>query len=322
MLDVLKLVMGAVATKDMVPILTHFCVYRDLLNLTGRIQGSNGVVYVDAAFDHNITDCSVPAQRFLKAVSACDGMPTFGLTEGGKLSIKHGRFKAYLPILSVEDFPRAMLDGERFDLAPGFVSAISRLQPFISDDASRPWSLSVLLSKDFAYATNNVILARTPIVWTSADLALPLDLVEQLLEIGTDPDAIYIGPSHVGFSYGDTWIRSAVMVLVWPDVARFISKVPADEHVPDELVSAVTRIKDFCVNDKFPIINFGTQVSTDNGEYGASFEGFDLPEARFHADQLMKVLSLATHINFSSYPKPCAWRGDGLEGMISGLRMA
>lgn len=323
MIDILKTVMGAVSTKDMVPVLTHFCLYDN------RVQGCNGVVYIDAPFPHDVAECAVPAHRFLKAVEACDGAPVFGTTEGGKLSIKRGRFRAYIPMLPSIDFPRAALDGNEVYTPPDFLEAISRLKPFISEDASRPWSMAVHIENGYAYATNNIIVMRTPIQWDAGgvgganwgagEVNLPVQLVDRLLDIDANPTAIHIGPSHASFSFGDVWLRSQLVNMPWPNVAGMFSK-QADEPVPAELKEAVTKIKDFCVNEKFPVIRLGDVVKTDDGETGAEFDGFDFPEAAFHADQLMKVLAIATHIDFTAYPAPCPVRGDKLEGLIVGLK--
>lgn len=321
MIDVLKTVMSAVATKDMVQVLTHFCIYQDLLQPDRRIQGGNGIVYIDAPFPHDIPDCTVAASRFLKAVEACDSQPTFGLTEGGKLSIKRNRFRAYLPMLPVADFPRAALTGDEVPLPPNFLDTIRRLKPFISEDASRIWSMSVLLSEGYAYATNNIILVRCPLDWKGRSMALPIQVVDRLLEVDRQPTGCRVGPSHICFSYDDVWMRSQLVETPWPTVTSIIQE-PAQEPVPDELKQAVEKIQHFCVNDKFPIIKLSDIVETDQGEQGAAYDGFDLPKAVFHADQLIKALSIATHINFSSYPNPCALRGPDIEGVIVGIRTA
>jgi DNA polymerase III sliding clamp (beta) subunit (PCNA family) len=313
MIEVLKTVMAAVSTKDMVPVFTHFCLY------SGRVQGCNGVVYIDAPFPHDIAECTVPANRFLKAVEACDDDPTFGVTDGGKLSVKRGRFRAYLPILPFADFPRATLDGSSVPVPPDLVQVLTRLKPFISEDASRPWSLSILLREGFAYATNNIIVMRTPIDWQGPEVTLPVQLVDRVLEVGEVPNECHIGPQHICFSWGDTWMRSALTLHPWPGVETMCEK-EATEVVPQELKDAVTKIKAFCVNEKFPVIRLSDVVQTDDGEHGASFEGFDLPEGAYHADQLLKVLTVATHIDFSAYPAPCAVTGDKLQGLIVGLK--
>lgn len=321
MLDLLKTVMGAVSTKDIVPVLTHFCLYHSMFDDgKGRIQGSNGTCYIDAPFDHPVQECTVSAARFLKAVEACGSTPEFGITPGGKLSVKHGRFKAYLPTLPATDYPRASQEGNRVDIGTGFSEALKRLKPFISLDASRVWSTSVLLTEEFMYATNNVIVARTPIQWCDMTVGLPAATVDRLIEIGTNPTGCFLAETSVSFEYGPLWLRSQLITEQWPNVADMLDSVDATEPVPSDLIGAVETLKHFCTNEKFPVINLGEVVKTDEGEQEAEYDGFSLAAGAFHADQLLKVLAVATHVNFSSYPSPCAFKGPLIEGLLMGVR--
>lgn len=325
MIDLLKTVFGAVATKDIVPVLNNFCLYKSLFDRKGRIQGGNGILCIDAAFEHPITECTVPANKFIKALEACSGTPAFDITETGRMSIKSGRFKAYLPTLPAADYPIAAQEGVLTKVTSSFLTLLRDLKPFISEDASRIWSMSVLLSTDgYAYATNNVILVRKKYeLECENEVVLPIDAVNRILDIGETPQYCFISDSSITLEYGpEMWMRSQLITERWPGVRQLFDGFKSDIAVPVDLKDTVGKIRHFCANEKFPVIRLGTVVSTDGEVDGASMEGFDLPESSFHADQLIKVLAVATHVDFSTFPKPCFFKGlGGLEGMIVGIRI-
>lgn len=324
MIDLLKIVLGAVSTKDIVPVLNNFCLYRSLFNQKGRIQGSDGTLYIDAPFDHPINECTVKADKFIRAIEACDGAPDFGITETGRLSIKNGRFKAYLPTLPATDYPIASQEGEVVSLPPNFVEIITRIKPFISLDASRVWSTSLLFLDGYVYATNNIIIARIPCELNSENhpfgISLPASTIDRILDIKQNPSLCYVADNSVTFEYGPVWMRSQLTSEQWPAIAPMFKDFAVSIAIPADLKDAVEKVKFFCVNEKFPVIKLGTSVSTGTGDQGASVDGFDLPESSFHGDQLSRVLEIATHADFSTYPKPCPFKGPGIEGLIVGIK--
>lgn len=321
MLDQLKMVRGGVADKDLVPVLTHFHIY------DGRIQGANGRIAIDAACekfkDFSIT---VPAKKFLTAVDACSGEPKLSATEDS-LTITRGGFRARLPLAKHEDFPRAIPDETdyAFSESDGFISALSRLRPFVSDDASRMWACGILLKDGYAHATNNVVLARAPIGWSSLDDAInvPSLTVDELIRIGKDPVRVAGSNKSITFYYDDgSWLKTNVLDLGWPDISSFFSfDHDAVPPVPDGLLSAVETVTPFSADMLSPVILFGeTGVSTREADSSAAFEGITLPEAAFQSKSLVPVLKVARQLDLSRWPDACPFVGEGIDGVAIGVR--
>jgi len=318
MLDILNFVRGAVATKDLVPVLTHFHV-RD-----GRIQGGNGRIAIDAPCeelkDFNFT---VPAVKFLKSVDACNGEPKLKITPSNKLSVKKGAFKALLPLADNTSFPYVVNELTKNKLNTDLLTIFKKLKPFVGDDASRPWSCGILLRNNFAYATNNVVLAKVPIVWPYMDVNIPLFAVDELLRIGFAPNSIGIADNRIIFNFvDDSWLSTQLFVDEWPDVDPMFKDSDSISLIPNELKSAIETVLPFCPDEKFPRIKLSNEtVSTDDGEMSAEVSGFNFGvEAYFRAEPLLQVLTQADEIDFSFYPDPCPFRGDGIEGILVGVR--
>jgi hypothetical protein len=321
MLETLETVFAAVASKDIVVILTHVLIH------DGRIQGGDGTMTIDAPYECGVPNCSVPGQKFLNSVKACKGTPKLSITPTGKLSVKQGSFKALLATLPAEDFPVDSPKGTEVPVPKDLLKAVKRLQPFISKDASRPWSMGILFKDGFAYATNNVVLARVPLDWKHVPVVLPKISIDGLVELKEHPTSMFVEEGFsVSFTYNDSmWMKSQLQNSAWPDVGKMLASLDGPEHkVPANMLDAVQRCKKFCTNVKFPAIKISAEgISSDDGGGDiASFEGFELHDGVYNGDMLELVLTNATHIDFGNYPKPCTFSGDDeLFGLFVGMVM-
>jgi DNA polymerase III sliding clamp (beta) subunit (PCNA family) len=319
MRDTLNLVRGAVSTKDLLPVLTHFHIY------DGRVQGGNGRIAIDAPCPELAGfDCTVPAERFLKAVDACDGEPRLKLTAGGKLIVSKGKFRAMLPLANHAAFPKITREHKHSVQTPRakLLPVLRKLYSFIGEDASRAWSCGVFFSGGYAWATNNVVLARVPYDEPRAYI-LPIFAVDELLRIGQEPAAIENEDNALSFGFVDGWwMRCQKLEGAWPDVAAFLPAQPSDSYAPAKaLADAVRKVQPFCPDPKHPVIQTGPEgVSTLDGDMSASVGHDGLPPGRFRAEPLLAVLDAAAGIDLSTYPKACYWRGAGIDGVIVGLR--
>jgi len=319
MLDTLQLVFGAVATKDIQPVLTHVLIY------PGRLQGGDGIITIDAPFDCDLPTMAVPGQKFLNSVIACDGTPKLAVTDGGKMSIKKGSFKAYLSTLPAENFPMDEKKGEPQKVPDTFLLALKSLRPFVSKDASRPWSMGIKFSGCFCFATNNIVLARLPIDWTAPDIVLPAVAINALIEMRELPSTMYVEEGSATFEYNDgSWLKTRTTTAEWPNVEAMLEKFLFDlDPVPEGLLAALRKVKKFCTNVKFPQVTLSEEgVSSDDGGGDiASVEGLKLHKSLFNADMLELVLESATHVDFSGYPSACTFSGaDNLVGLFIGVK--
>lgn len=315
----LNFVKGAVSTKDLIPVLTNFHFYN------GRVQGGNGRITIDAPLDLRGIDITVPAVPFLRAIDACKGVPQeLSFTKNGRLVIKRGKFRSMLPLSNPEDFPLISMDLTGHMLWKpdiDLIAALRTIRPFVGEDASRPWACGALFKDGYIYATNNVVMARIPWDMPDGSMNLPSFAIDELLRINEQPDGFMYCDTYAGFFYGDRWLRSQLFSVEWPDVAMFFESADID-NVPQGLLEAVQKVLPFCPDSKFPTITFNEDgVHTADGDMGASVEGFDLTPSKYRAEPLEMVLSHATHIDLTKYPKPVPFKGvNGLEGVIIGLK--
>jgi hypothetical protein len=318
MKDTLMFVRGAVAQKDLVPVLTHFHFY------DGRVQGGNGRLAIDAPLPElRGVDVTVPAKRFLSAVDACDGEPTMNVTDAGRLSLRRNRFRALLPLAEHESYPRAVPEGERYDVDAGLVDALRRLVPFVSEDASRPWSRGVLLRDGYAYATNNVVIARVPCTWDAPAVNLPAEAIAELVRVKRALQYVQQTDKSVTFHYdGGAWMRSALYDLAWPSVDQFFAP---DEgavlrDVPDGVAAGVESLLPFVEDAAFPrIVVEPGALRAEDAELEIATGAAPDAAAAFHAKPLLSALREAQRWDTSRTPIP--WEGaGGMQGAMMPLR--
>ncbi len=109
----------------------------------------------------------------------------------------------------------------------------------------------------------------------------------------------------------------------WPHVSKLVHPVSEAQMLPDNFVECVRQILPFCEDAKVPLLNLGDfGISTVEAGLKAVFDAGSFPPCSFRAEPLLLVAEQATHIDFTSYPKPCYFKGNsGLEGIIVGIRM-
>lgn len=317
MLTELKFVQGAVAKKDFLPALTHFVIEN------GTVRGFNGMLALCSPIPFDIA-CKPKAESLVKAIANCTETVQLSLTPAGRLSVKSGKFKAFVDCVEGET-PHAMPEGEVVAIdGAALLQAFKVVSPFIGDDASRPWSNGVLLLGQSAFATNNITLVE---YWTGAPMPRPLNIpraaIKEILRIDEPPVSVQLTENSITFHFtGDRWLRTQLFETKWPDLTRVLNKESKPSPLDSRLFEALKTIKPF--SDKLGRVVFkgGGKIATHDEETeGAGFEieGFDHTGV-YQLEMLMLLQNGVTSIDWSLYPSPCMFFGDRLRGAIVGMK--
>lgn len=317
MIKVLKIVKEAVARRDLVPMLTGFHFYE------GRVQGFNGSLCIDAPFTDlgEETEMTIDATKLYRAATMCKGDFKHKVTTTGKLSITKGKFRAMLPLMPHEDFPRMRRDAGTSVSGEGLIRAMKLVRSFVSEDASRLWSRSILFEDGYACATNNIVFCKVPTL-CKARCAIPVVAVDAILNLDLDPEEIVVEENAITFVFShDLWMRVNKIDMAWPDVSKLIVESEMDD-LPPYFAETIQNLLPFCDDPKFPMIKLGEHgVSTSEGVSEATVSIGDFPECVFRAEPLLMVAEKAHSIAFESFPRPCYFEGsDGLVGVIVGVK--
>lgn len=317
MLNELRFVSGAVAKKDFLPAMTHFRIE------SGRVRSFNGTMALSSPIPFDI-DCTPKADALIRAISHCEDTVTLSMTATGKLSVRSGKFRAYID--NVEGpTPHIEPAGERVDFdGEVMLQAFKTVYEFIGDDASRPWTNGVLLRGKSAYATNNVSLVEfwlgveTPVV-----VNIPRAAIKEMLRINEPPTYSQVDKNSVTFHYTDgRWIRTQLLETEWPDLSRILDQESNPQPVNEQLFEGLDFLAGFADDLGRVYINGNTLRTHSTDELGAAYEVDDLGIVGLYQIKLLKLLKgVAQTADFARYPLPVLFFGDRLRGAMHGMRM-
>ena len=330
--DAVRLVMPAVAEKELVQAWTHLHFY------PGRVQAGNGLCTIDAPCNHTFTEeVNVPAKRLSNALLAYpEGEECSVFYDAARQRVKlHGKqLRTTLPTLAGAAFPRVAIQEHAwsFTLAVELLMRLRKVLPYAAQDATRPWAQGVRLSATLR-ATNNTTLVEIPLAFTCDPVTLPLALVEVIDAIGVEPEGVHVNHDadmYVVLKYpGDVYLRSRVVSGEWPLVveellARCDTLRNVSEAVPGDLLRVVTDVARFAEDTTVPELLFTPEgVRTPDGTTYAVHGGFTCwhtPSPRVRLEVVQGVLECASRWDLTKYPAPIPFDNDeGLRGVFIGL---
>lgn len=318
-LESLKFVKGSIAKKDFLPALTHFVIEK------GMVRGYNGVIALCSPIAFDI-DCKPKADELVNAVTHCDETIVLSMTETGRLRIVSGNYKAFVKCVT-EETVHVLPEGERVDFAGSvLLDALKVLEPFVGDDASRPWSNGVLFRGQSAFATNNVTLVE---FWIGTDFPIMVNVphaaIKEMLRIDEAPTHAQLGTNNITFHYtGDRWIRSQLFATEWPDIERILNEESNPVDIDPRLFVGLQKIakRSDAMSRVFIKDGIISTVPFDGGDEGAQYAVPGLQCEGVYAIPMLQLLEkIAKKVDFTKYPKPCIFFGDKLRGAIIGMRM-
>lgn len=321
MLDALKFAAIGIANKDFVPELCHYLIRG------GTITAFDGLICVQHPIDLDMY-ARPHAKDMLKAVAACmetKSPVAMHMTQAGKIAVKAGAFKAFIPCLPLESavaFPEP--EGTEVPFTPQLFHAIGVLSPFMAVDASRPWAMGIRISGDCAYVTNNIILIQH---WHGApfphEIIIPAAAVKELVRIGKVPTRVLASQNAITFYFGDkVWFRAQLIDGKWPENVERVFNAEGAQFaaVPNGFYEALASLRDFADDRDRVFFRDGELATHASAEEGASVAVAVPPGGLYNGKQLRALEGVATGLDFSFYPNPVPFKGSMLRGVICGMR--
>lgn len=318
MLNNLKFAQGAIKKNNINPELEYYQIKG------GRVVGYNGFMALSSPIPLDI-EAKPKADLFYKALNACGDAVSIDLTPAGRLHIKSGRFSAYVPCIDKEIY-EVSPQGETFEAPPGLAQAFKRMLPFISEDASRPWAMGLLIDGGCLTATNNIIIIQEWIGHQLPTMNCPRFAVAEVVRIGRDPVSIQVSPSSLVFHYDDgSWLYTQTLGSEWPvdKMNEIMSAESVQMPIHPEFFGAVEDLAPFILEGHFSGVYFedGSLTSAPKGaQEGARIEIEGLKAGPvFHVKALQLLSGLVDTIDWGLYPRPCIFYGKNIRGAVIGL---
>lgn len=305
------------AKKDFVMALTHFQIKN------GYVKGHNGGLTLCAPIALDI-DVNPKATQFVKAITTCSEMIQLHLTASNRLSVKSGKFRAYVDCIE-EGFPYTAPEGDSVELPDGILKALKCLLPFIAEDASRPWARGILFRDQSAFATNNVVLIEHWLGYRfPVSINIPKAAVAEMVRIDEEPVRLQMTENSVTFFYpGDRWLKTQLYSLEWPDLSKVLDRPNNPQEPPAGLWEALDDVAPFADNLRRVYFKEGS-ISTDPNDTEATGAMVEVPGLNatgiYNVDYLANLSEVVQTIDFSGYPGPSIFYGDCIRGAIIGMR--
>lgn len=296
--------------------------YKHLVFEAGRLHAFNGVVQVQAPTDFSEKETfAVNEERLLQALSACEGEDAKVTLKDEFLVLKRGKLTVRVRKLPADNLFRSSIPTppvKRREKIEGLQEALREVVPFMSTDASRPWTTSVLLKDRYAWATNNLSLVRFPLA-SDIHCILPAPALEILCAL--EPlDWIALEEGKIVVGSGKLLISFPSSSAAWPEsIAGFFAKAPKKLPKLDaELREATQMVEKFA--ERFVSLRpekVEGKLATIESEYE-----IEVPKGKgtYPAKLLLLILQHATHADFSTYPEPIFFAGDKLRGVAVGAK--
>lgn len=318
-------VKGAVATKDVIPYHTYYCV------TDGFIHATNDRIVAAAPFPDSRTYL-VPAKTFEKSLEKMPGDDIDIQESDGALTLRCGRYRAKIKLLQ-ENVPNywRKSEGNVVSFPSGLIEKIKALRPFISDNATQPFALCMLMTHEKLVVTNNVVVAAAYDTELPEMYAmLPVWGIDFILERDHAPVRIIYDDRQMTFEWLDgSWMRSRLMDIKFPEVAKtLIEEAPQPEWLvtPEwkDIYNDVASLVQSDMGEVEKIKFYADKIVGTNphGEFVADIET-PTPEGGvsiWNPNFLGPVITSATHFDPTLWPGPCPFVGNTIAGVILGVR--
>lgn len=295
--------------------------FKHIVFAEGSVRAFNGIVHLQApsgldeaeVFAVNYDRLAMALRALRDAEFTVAIKPDFLIFKRGKLTVRVRR----LPAEAVYNHPLVAPPKAKRIPAGGLIAALSAVAPFVSSDASRPWSAAALLRGGYAWATNNLALVRQPFATPGEEIRIPGPVIPLLLELGAIDWYAKVGTTLV-LGSGGSLLCFPTATPEWPDVESFFASRPKKIPKADpELVEAAKTVEKF--SDRFVTLSDTSiegKVATIESEYEVAAKN---GKGSYNAQLFSLVAAHATHIDFSSYPKPVHFTAGEMQGLMIGV---
>lgn len=323
MIDTLKFVRAAVDKTGHNPALSCFRIRG------GTISANNGHLCIQAPVPIPELDCCPNAEKFIKAVEACEGIISMHL-DGGKLVVKSGKFTSKVPTIDPSQFPDYYPSGQIFPLPQPILPILRKLLPFVATDERRKWACGVIFSGNSAYATNSICTLEhwLPVAFP-VEANLPREAVSEIVRLKVEPTSLQVSDHAVTFHLPEgAFISSKMMIYDLPDIAGAFARAESytgqfceGETLKSLLADCGKILKGQFLDEHLAVHFNGSHISNGPAEEPTTIECTAPAQGIFRCDQLTALAPLVDRMGFDAYPLPVPfYGGEHLRGMIVGYR--
>ncbi len=270
-------------------------------------------------------DFIVPALDFDKITKTLRADPET-LIGPKQIVFKAGKARVTLPRLTTtEEIKVEELDGDAVDLDETFMDNLKKLYPLIENADAPDFQNSIICIDGQMIATfrGQIIIAAEYEVFKEENIKclIPADLVKFLINKKTCPDEMILTDTAIQFLWpDDSWVISSLVTGKVPQKLFTVLGTIGEakwEATPEhhEAISDIIALG----GTKVTFDKDGAWIEMEKGDFKTGVQ-FPLPESQksmWNTKHLKIALDLGEKFDFTDYPKPGVFKGDGVRGLIA-----
>lgn len=293
--------------------------YQTHVALGGKMAvAHDGVLSAGHRIDEDLV-ASPHTVTLLAALKRCAGVLSVAQLDNEKLSVKSGRFKAFVPCLPNSTLPGIAPDPKAGVIDNRIREGLAILSPLVVENSQRVITASVMLRSRSMIATNgNVMLEYWHGIDLPPGLLIPKVFINALLKI-TKP-IVSFGFSQSTFTVyfdDDSWLKTQLYNDKWPDCDTILNKPNNPVEVPVGLFDAINVVSGFADDNRIRLRTGRVQTHADEST-GASYEVAGLTaNVMFNIKHLLLLEGRIKTIDFVGNKNVSYFYGDNLRGAIT-----
>lgn len=330
--DAIEKVKNALSGKDYIAELTHFHLKG------GEIFAANGAMSASCPIDE-VLEHVVPADELLKAM-AIFGRDAQYIWSEETLTVKKAKRKLTVRLLKPDNVYLIEPVASKTPVPSDFIDRMKTILPFVSDDASRPWALTAWLHRISSgrlvwTATNNITAAEADATLDQAyqadkqkefDCQIPNFALEFLIQRKEGLVGVGQAENRVTFFFADgskmtTQLFVVKMALQVSDIVQdSYNALPTGFRLTPEWRAAYNSLlqlspEEVCLGDT--TMTAAKRQAVMEVEVASPIPQDTSRIASYWNPKFLTPVVEAAHtIDFSVYPQPARFQGDGIRGII------
>jgi len=289
----------------------------------------NGTQAIGCLIDTDIS-ANPNLELLIAALSKCTAETQITQLDAGRLSIKSGRFQAYVPCIDGELLAPVIPATACAPCDDRVKASLAVVSGLVVENAPRIVEASIMLRAGSAVATDGKIMFEH---WHGIDMpvmiipktsaAMLLKINKKLISFGVTPATDNANQfSSVTFYFDDnSWWRTQLYIEPYPDVDRILNTPSNQWPIPAGLWEGLETIKDFA-DDDFRVFLEGNSVRTHfEKEAGAScqIEGA-LPTIIVDYEYLMHFAPHVKTVDFMATEMLIVFQGENFRGVLAKIK--
>lgn len=302
--------------KEGTPVQTH-CIVSN-----GRAMAFNGIFATGHLIEDDLSACP-HTTRLLDALGKCGANLSITQLDSGRLSVKSGAFKAFIPCVQFNELPMIEPDAPCAAIDDRLKAGFDLVAPILSETAQKAMFAGALLQAGSIVGTNGHVLVE---FWHGIDLPpgllIPKAALQAITKTSKKLARFGFSPNSATFFFeDDSFIKTQLYSEPYPDYGRIFPASVNPWPLPEGFFEGIRKIQSLS-DDKiayFDAAGFTVKDAQKNQAGSYEIEGLKQGLA-FNMEYLSIIEPIFKQVDFEAEPGKAVFFGENARGALMGIR--